>query len=125
MSLKAWCVAALLVALGGCSEPADDRWPVDFQRVVELNCQARHLKDQRFALADSIRFHEQDSGSGNLSYFSERKAQLSNLSTAIADSIDARMALSMKMLKPAQKALFSDSLERSLKKCHSGAMGRD
>ncbi len=114
-----------MAVVASCSNPAiekNQKWPIDFDAIINLNCRAIQLRKARFAVADSIRL-KMDSvqatmdSSAFVDYqmrFESRKEALLNESNILADTIRLRMKRVMTELTPDQKRAFNDSIQAVL-----------
>jgi len=77
-----------------------------FSEFINLHCQARRLKNQRFELADSIRKEPKENTDWQTS-----KAKLAEQSRVLADSIRQRLNLYTRDMSLEAKRAFNDSVQ--------------
>ncbi len=118
-----------LIFLASCATNSDQKneWPVDLDELSTLHCQSIALKNERFQLADSIRFIQDsiivNTKSGNdISYYQDhlielekRKKILTANSYALSDTIESKMKIVIRDLNPDEKRIFNDSLNARTK----------
>lgn len=100
--------ALIVLGVSFCSSPAEtDLYSQDsFSNFVDMHCRARHLKKQRFSLADALRgdpaFVENPDSLKNV---------LAQKSRLLADSIREKLILLTSDMTLEEKRIFNDSLE--------------
>jgi hypothetical protein len=114
-------IAILLSCTAESEKQKPESWPVNFSKLVELHCEARNLKDERYALADSMRLGmaatSQDSvvRKERMQELQAKKKNLASESFVLADTIRLRMKRVMTELGPEEKRVFNDSLQTMIK----------
>ncbi|GAA5221621.1 hypothetical protein [Membranihabitans marinus] len=99
-------------------------------KIADLHCQAKNLKDLRFSLADSMRYYQDslrlhpDQKEKQLKWQEIieqqliRKDDLANASRDLADSIRQYLNISTANMSPADKRVFNEALkEKSQQNC--------
>jgi hypothetical protein len=106
-----------------------EKWPVDLDELVELHCLSIEYKNQRFALASSIRYledsiivAEKNNGADSLllarlDELETKKEVLSEKSYALSDTIEVKIKDLIRELSPEEKRVFNDTLNARTKAC--------
>ncbi len=114
----------LLIVFAACQSSKDQKvqWPVDLDELSTLHCQSIKLKNERFSLADSIRFLQDsilvnEKLGNDISGFKDhlkeleiKKDVLAAQSYALSDSIESKIKLVIRDLNQDEKRIFNDSL---------------
>ena len=76
----------IILATGfmACNAPAPDTLEQDAQMLANLTCEARHIREERFALADAIRFTEEEIKGKSTSQTQKKLDSLLSLTEPIA-----------------------------------------
>lgn len=105
---------AVILASGfaACNAPAPDSLEQDAQMLANLTCEARHIREERFALADAIRFTEEEIKGKSTPETQKKLDSLLSLTEPIALRTKI-MADSVKQaLKQLQKARYKTPEQR-------------
>lgn len=120
-------IGVLLVgfALVNCQQGQQAQLTADAQLMATLECEARHLKDERFKAANDIRFMEDSLAKQHLSLSAAQSAAIDSLKTTytqrteqlalkITKTMDSLFAASYH--SPAEREQFDNAVEDVLKK---------
>lgn len=125
MMIKRFMFLSILSVLVfvSCAERENN---IDVKNIAKLSCTATSLKQQRFALADSIRFYEDsvlnfsksDQFKKNrwqkiLESMSERKLKLMKESRTLADALNDQIYAATRTMTLDEKRDFNKILEKS------------
>lgn len=120
---KVWVIAGSLLMLG-CQKNKGEQLNNDAKLMATLQCEARQLKEERFKIANDIRFMEDSLMKQNISLTTAQSQHIDSIKTVLtmrtgklADKITKTMdsLFAVSYQTPEQRRAFDEATEKQLR----------